>query len=383
VKQTMVLPVPPDDFQRLFEMAPGLYLVLRPDLTIVAVSEAYLNATMTKRDEILGRGLFDVFPDNPDDIDATGVNNLRSSLDRVREDRVPHAMPVQKYDIRRPEEDGGEFEVRYWSPLNTPVFRDGEIAYIIHRVEDVTEFIRLKLQRAEQNKISEELRTRADEMEAEIYLRAQQVEEANRKLRVANEELARLYETERLESQETLRRTELWRQAFLRDVLLSVTEGKLTICTGTGELPVRYDVAYEPIVLVPEALRAVRAAAGEVADARGYDSSRIDDLVTAVSEATMNAIVHAGGGVSTVCVSQSGVVQVWVEDSGGGIDIGHLPQATLEKGFTTAGSLGHGFFMILRCIDRLYLLTGPNGTTVVLEKEKTEPEPAWLRARSG
>ncbi len=64
------------DFQALFESAPGLYLVLTPALTIVAVSDAYLKATMTKREEVLGRGLFEVFPDNPDDPTATGVRTI-------------------------------------------------------------------------------------------------------------------------------------------------------------------------------------------------------------------------------------------------------------------------------------------------------------------
>ena len=61
------------DFRRLFQSASGCCLVLAPDFTIVAVSDAYLRATMTKRDEILGRGIFDVFPDNPSDPGATGV----------------------------------------------------------------------------------------------------------------------------------------------------------------------------------------------------------------------------------------------------------------------------------------------------------------------
>ena len=61
-------PLPAPDFRALFESAPGLYLVLTPDLTIVAASDAYLHATMTKRAEILGRDLFDVFPHNPDDL---------------------------------------------------------------------------------------------------------------------------------------------------------------------------------------------------------------------------------------------------------------------------------------------------------------------------
>jgi len=164
------------DFRLLFESAPGLYLVLTPDLKIVAVSEAYLRATMTKRAEIVGRALFDVFPDNPDDPAATGVANLRASLDRVRAQRVPDTMAVQKYDIRRPESEGGGFEERFWSPTNSPVLdANGELAYIIHRVEDVTEFVRLKT-------IGSELGTRAEQMEAEVYLRAQEVAEANRHL---------------------------------------------------------------------------------------------------------------------------------------------------------------------------------------------------------
>src|SRR4029077_14729051 len=113
--------VAPPDYRLLFETAPGPYLVLTPDLTIAAVNDAYLAATMTKRDEIVGRGLFEVFPDNPDDRAATGVRNRRPSLDRVRERRPPDTMAVQKYDIRRPESAGGGFEERYWSPTNVPV----------------------------------------------------------------------------------------------------------------------------------------------------------------------------------------------------------------------------------------------------------------------
>src|SRR5437870_3277872 len=181
-------PLPPPDFRALFESAPGLYLVLTPDFSIVAVSDAYLRATMTKREEILGREIFDVFPDNPEDPTATGVRNLRASLCRVLRNRAPDAMAVQKYDIRRPESDGGGFEERYWSPLNSPVFGEhDEITAIIHRVEDVTEFVHLKQVGSEQHKLTEELRIRAEQMEAEVFLRAQEIQEANRQLRSANE----------------------------------------------------------------------------------------------------------------------------------------------------------------------------------------------------
>ena len=181
----------PPDFRVLFESAPGLYLVLTPNFKIVAASDAYLQATMTKREEVLGRGIFDVFPDNPDDPTATGVRTLRDSLERVVRFRVSDAMAVQKYDIRRPESEGGGFEERYWSPANFPVFgTDNEVAYIFHRAEDVTEFFRLKHQGIEQEKVTQKLLTRGEQMEAEIYLRAQQIQEANRQLREAEAKLS-------------------------------------------------------------------------------------------------------------------------------------------------------------------------------------------------
>jgi formate hydrogenlyase transcriptional activator len=180
------------DFRTLFESVPGLYLVLTPDLTIVAASDAYLRATMTQREEIRGRGIFDVFPDNPDDPAATGVSNLRASLQRVLQGKVADTMAVQKYDIRKPQSEGGAFEERHWSPVNTPILGpDQEVAYIIHRVEDVTDFIRLSHQEAQQQKLTEELRTRAGQMETEIFSRAREVQEANQRLERAYHELAR------------------------------------------------------------------------------------------------------------------------------------------------------------------------------------------------
>jgi len=187
-----LIPLPPPNFHVLFESVPGRYLVLAPDFTILAVSDGYLQATMTKREEILGRRIFEVFPDNPADPTATGVKNLRASLERVLQERIADVMAEQRYDIRRPDIEGGEFEERYWNPINSPVFsEDNEVAYIIHSVEDVTEFVRLKQLTHQQHQVTEELRTRVGQMGAEIYHRAQEVQEANLKLRTANEALRR------------------------------------------------------------------------------------------------------------------------------------------------------------------------------------------------
>ncbi|MGD0190845.1 MAG: PAS domain S-box protein [Rhizomicrobium sp.] len=185
------------DFRLLFESVPGLYLVLTPGLRIVAASDTYLQATMTTRGAIVGQHLFEAFPDNPDDPDATGVANLRTSLERVLKFRRPDAMALQKYDVRRPD---GSFEEKVWSPLNTPVLgASGEVQFILHRVEDVTEILRLQ----------------QSESAREVFAREQQI--AIEHLRAANEALAT--------SHENLKQNE----ARLRSILETVPDAMIVI----------------------------------------------------------------------------------------------------------------------------------------------------------
>ena len=169
----------PDDFRLLFEASPDVLLVLRPDApryTMVAATDARLRATHTTREQTIGRSLFEVFPDNPDDPDATGTSNLRASLDRVVATRAPDTMAVQKYDIRGPD---GKFHAKYWSPKNVPVLSpSGELLYILHRVEDVTELVR-----------ATEL---GGAMEREVIERSRELAEAVRGLREANAKLGEL-----------------------------------------------------------------------------------------------------------------------------------------------------------------------------------------------
>jgi len=179
----------PTDFRALFESAPSPFLVLDPELVIVAASDAYLQATRTERADIVGRGVFDVFPDNPDDPATEGVRNLKASLARVVRDGAGDAMAVQKYDVQRPEAEGGGFEERYWSPYNSPVFgRDGSVTYIIHQVQDVTDLVRLRRDADEAAQIS-----RLDDMEAEVLRRSREVADIGRQLKETNKELADLY----------------------------------------------------------------------------------------------------------------------------------------------------------------------------------------------
>lgn len=128
----------------IFMAAPTPYLILDTNFTIIDSNECRLKVTNTTREGTIGRNLFGVFPDNPDDQNADGVSNLRASLETVLKTKAPHRMNVQKYDIPNPSQEG-KFEERYWSPLNFPVLDSrGEVKYIIHQVEDITEEMKSK-----------------------------------------------------------------------------------------------------------------------------------------------------------------------------------------------------------------------------------------------
>ena len=130
------------NFQLLFEALPHLVLVLTPgpDFIMVAANEGRLRGTNTRREDCIGRSIFEVFARNPDGQSEFGAGVLRASLERVVQTGKPDRMAITKYDIPRPASEGGGFEVRYWSPLNVPVLDDrGEVRYIIHQTEDVTD----------------------------------------------------------------------------------------------------------------------------------------------------------------------------------------------------------------------------------------------------
>ena len=172
-----------------------------------------------------------------------------------------------------------------------------------------------------------------------------------------------------------------WQRGFLREALASVTEGKLRLCDSPADLPPHGASFYgNPIFLTAETgLSDLRCQALEAAALCNFAPERAQDLVTAVNEAGMNAIVHGGGGFARVSFSPEGTVQVRVTDEGKGITMENLPRATLSRGFTTAGTLGHGLKMILQTADRLWMLTGPTGTTVALEQDRGAPEPLWAQ----
>ena len=131
------------DYQQFFLKIPSVCALLSPEFKILAVSDAFERASMRSRDEVIGSVIYEAFPDNPDDPSADGVSKLRSSLERVRHELRPDTMPIQRYDVEDP--SNGVFAERYWSPVNTPVLdARGELQFIIHMSQEVTEVIQLQ-----------------------------------------------------------------------------------------------------------------------------------------------------------------------------------------------------------------------------------------------
>jgi PAS domain S-box-containing protein len=129
------------DCLSILKSVPYLCLVLKADApryTIVAASDAFVHATTTRHEEILGRGLFEVFPDNPAEPGATGVKNLSQSLERALKSRASDAMAIQRHDMCRYTVQERIFEPRWWNPVCSPVLgSDGRIAFIILSVDTV------------------------------------------------------------------------------------------------------------------------------------------------------------------------------------------------------------------------------------------------------
>ena len=133
-------------FEAVFNHSPiGNYLLSpTPEAVILAVNDAFLKASKRRREELVGIGLFEAFPRNPDDLSDNGESALRNSLARVAATGKVDTLPAQRYPIRvqLPNGEVG-FEERFWDAVSTPIFdADGRILCISHTTSDVTERVR-------------------------------------------------------------------------------------------------------------------------------------------------------------------------------------------------------------------------------------------------
>ncbi|MFI6492381.1 PP2C family protein-serine/threonine phosphatase [Streptomyces sp. NPDC050564] len=162
------------DYAAVFRALPGMVALLTPQLIYADANEEFLRLSGRTREQLIGRYLFDVFPDNPNDPTATGMRDLAASLRRVVATGERDAMALQRYDVESTEQPG-QWEQRFWSPVNAPVHGpDGRVVLLVHRVEEVTELVRAR---------GAPSGSRSRVLEAELYTRARELQELNERLR--------------------------------------------------------------------------------------------------------------------------------------------------------------------------------------------------------
>ncbi len=228
----MQTPIPPSaDTLRALETAPSMFLILSPALYILTASNLYLEATQTKREVIVGRHIFEAFPDNPDLPDADGVKNINASLQEVLRTKKRHVMKFQRYDV--PDHSTpGKFITRYWDPSHTPVLdENGEISYIVQLATNVTDLVMMGEQLAE-----------SESAQAES---AQEVSTLSSKLDLAEQELLALNII--LERQVGQRTVELKHSEENLQAAFDAAElgsCSLNLHTGQAEMSPRYRSLY-------------------------------------------------------------------------------------------------------------------------------------------
>jgi anti-sigma regulatory factor (Ser/Thr protein kinase) len=161
-------------------------------------------------------------------------------------------------------------------------------------------------------------------------------------------------------------------QALYRDVIFSVTKGKMELIDNV-ELSNLYDqkmigsVPIEKKADVPLCRQMVQ----EVLTQLAIPSKASFQILLCTSEVVTNVLKHATSGKMNICYDH-GTLRIMVQDTGNGIDITELPKSTLLPGYSTKVSLGQGFNLLLKMMDKVKLFTSSKGTTIVLEIQLSE-----------
>ncbi|MBA2684876.1 MAG: PAS domain-containing sensor histidine kinase [Gemmatimonadaceae bacterium] len=132
------------DYRAIFAASPTAYLLVRADAprwTILAASDEYCRITRQKRENLVGRGTFEVFPESHGTESSHGKHNVRSSFEVALSMSGRIVLPIQRYDLP-PAADGDGYAEHYWRMSSAPVqgAHEGAVA-VLHAVENVTEQI--------------------------------------------------------------------------------------------------------------------------------------------------------------------------------------------------------------------------------------------------
>ena len=177
------------DAKTLFDSAPAPLMVLDRELKYVAANAAYLQATALRREEVLGRSVFDVLAAGDGAVQADGLHQLRASFERVIAQRMPDLLAMLALSTPRRTPEGRVFEERQWSYSHKPLLDDqGNVAFIVQHAVDVTD-----LRPPEEMKQPLAVGTPSQQL-TEVLTRAWALQENNKTLTEDRAHLRQLFE---------------------------------------------------------------------------------------------------------------------------------------------------------------------------------------------
>src|SRR6185312_12713050 len=124
-------------FGRVFNQAAACLLmrVNGSEFTIAAVSDKYLALTSTRREDLIGKNPFDIFPDKEDQPD--GAISTRNAILQACKTGKTVILPDYLYYIHSPE--SGQLEPYWWRSTFDPIFDDeGRVEFVLGTAVDQT-----------------------------------------------------------------------------------------------------------------------------------------------------------------------------------------------------------------------------------------------------
>lgn len=91
-------------------------------------------------------------------------------------------------------------------------------------------------------------------------------------------------------------------------------------------------------------------------------------ILLTLSEAVTNVVKHTPGGRLLVGRHPNGLC-FHIIDNGHGIDLERIPLTLFGKGYSTSASMGMGFPIMIKYVDKITLYTSERGTILILRFE--------------
>ena len=178
------------DLAAAFDASPNPYMLVTRDLRYAGMNTAYLEAVSARREDLLGKGVFEVFDSGPTEDGRENARQLRASFERVLREGRPDHLALIRYALPRTSSDGQvRFEERFWSATHTPIHDDdGRVVYILQHTTDVTELEQLRRQAGAARK-----RALDSILSGNVLQRAESVQETNRQLESERNRLLEMF----------------------------------------------------------------------------------------------------------------------------------------------------------------------------------------------